>query len=384
MLAIGLMSGTSLDGVDAALARIVPSGAGYDVTLLRFETKPFESELREALLAVLPPNTGNVPAVADLHHQLGGAYARAAREVAGRDSIDYVASHGQTLWHDGAAQVTFQIGDPFAVAEVLDATVCYDFRSADCAAGGHGAPLVARVDALLCSSDREDRVALNVGGIANITLLRRGASAEQAIAFDTGPGNMLIDAFVGLKTNGTRRFDANGTLAAAGRVDGDVLAAMLADDYFSALPPKTTGREYFGAHFLARYGERLERMSLEDGAATLTELTAASVSHAIERAGFAGARIIVSGGGAHNSTLLVRLAARLKTACVEPSDRMGIPVDAKEAMAFAVLGYETLRGRAGNVPAATGARHPVVLGAIAPRRLKALIERIEAECRSSS
>ncbi|HEV3195508.1 MAG TPA: anhydro-N-acetylmuramic acid kinase [Candidatus Cybelea sp.] len=384
MLAIGLMSGTSLDGVDAALVRILPSGSGYDVALQRFETHPFESPLREDLPAALPPNAGSVAAVANLHHRLGCAYAHAARQVAGSDPIDYVASHGQTVWHDGRAGMTLQIGDPFVISELLDATVCFDFRSADCAAGGHGAPLVARVDALLLSSRDEDRVALNLGGIANVTLLRSQAVPEQATAFDTGPGNMLIDAFVSLKTNGSRRFDANGGLAGAGSVDADLLATMLADDYFSELPPKTTGREDFGSHFLMRQGERLERMSLEDGAATLTELTAISVGQAIERAGFAHARIIVSGGGAHNSTLLARLAARLKYARVETSDRMGIPIDAKEAMAFAVLGYETLRGRPGNVPAATGARHPVVLGAIAPRRLSALIERVGTECRSSS
>lgn len=383
MLAIGLMSGTSLDGVDAALVRILPSETGYDVALQRFETHPFASPLREDLLAALPPNAGSVAAVANLHHRLGCAYAHAARQVAGSDSIDYIASHGQTVWHDGGAGVTLQIGDPFVVSELLDVTVCFDFRSADCAAGGHGAPLVAHVDALLLSSGDEDRVSLNLGGIANVTLLRNHALPEQTIAFDTGPGNMLIDAFVSLKTNGSRRFDANGALAGAGNVDADLLAAMLADDYFSALPPKTTGREHFGAHFLTRQGERLERISLEDGAATLTELTATSVGRAIEGAGFTHARIIVSGGGAHNSTLLARLAARLKSARVETSDSMGIPIDAKEAMAFAVLGYETLRGRAGNVPAATGARHPVVLGAIAPRRLTALIERVVAECRSS-
>jgi len=265
----------------------------------------------------------------------------------------------------------------------VSATVCYDFRNADCAAGGQGAPLVARVDALLLSSAAEDRVALNLGGIANVTLLRKGATPDDAIAFDSGPSNMLLDAFVRARTQGAQQFDRGGALAAAGRVDSALLSAMLADEYFALPPPKTSGRERFGAQFLARHERELAKLSTEDGAATLTELTAATVADAIERQGFARARVIAAGGGANNSRLLARLAARLKRGRVERSDAMGTPVDAKEAIAFAVLGYETLRGRAGNVPAATGARRPVVLGAIAPWRLSELLARIEAECRAS-
>jgi anhydro-N-acetylmuramic acid kinase len=383
MRAIGLMSGTSLDGIDAALTSVVPEGAGYRVNLERFETRPFERNLRDELLAVLPPSEGSVAAVARLHRALGDAYARSARSIAGSDTVDYVASHGQTIWHDGSAGVTLQLGDPFAIREAVDATVCYDFRSADCAAGGHGAPLVARVDALLLTSDEEDRVALNLGGIANVTLLRGGAAPEDAVAFDTGPANMLVDAFVSARSKGAQSFDRDGALAAAGRVDDAALGAMLADAYFAVPPPKTSGRERFGAQFLTRHERALAKLSLEDGVATLAELTAATVGNAIEAQGFAAARVIVSGGGANNPTLLARLRARLSGARVERSDAMGLPADAKEAVAFAVLGYETLRGRAGNVPAATGARRSVVLGALAPWRLADLLARIEAECRAS-
>jgi anhydro-N-acetylmuramic acid kinase len=383
MRAIGLMSGTSLDGIDAALVNLVPGGASYRVNLQRFGTYPFEPNLRDELLAILPPNEGSVAAVARLHRALGDAYARAARRIAGSDAIDYAASHGQTIWHDGPAHVTLQIGDPFAIREAVNATVCYDFRSADCAAGGHGAPLVARVDALLLSSSEEDRVALNLGGIANVTLLRKDGAPEEAVAFDTGPANMLLDAFVRARTNGAQQFDRDGALAAAGRVDEALLSAMLADEYFAAPPPKTSGRERFGAQFLGRHQGALAKLSIEDGAATLTELSAATVATAIERQGFAGVRAIVGGGGANNPTLLARLAARLKGASVERSDAMGIPADAKEAIAFAVLGYETLRGRAANMPRATGARRPVVLGAIAPWRLTELLARMEAECGTS-
>lgn len=383
MLAIGLMSGTSLDGVDAALVRLLPRDLGYRVELLRFETHPFKRDLADALRAALPPNTGNVAAIAHLHHALGGAFAEAACAVRGDDRIGFVASHGQTLWHDGAANVTLQLGDAFLIREAADATVCYDFRSADCAAGGHGAPLVARVDALLFGGAGEDRVALNLGGIANVTLLRRGASPEEAIAFDTGPGGMLIDAFVRERTGGQKGFDRDGALSAAGHVDATLLSTLLAEAYFAAPPPKTTGREHFGTHFLARHREALAALSLEDGAATLTELTAASVAQAIERAGFGGACIIAAGGGARNPTLLARIAARRNGARVEISDTMGIPAEAKEAIAFAVLGYETLRERAANVMAATGARRAVTLGAIAPLQLRELLAEIAAESRAS-
>jgi anhydro-N-acetylmuramic acid kinase len=383
MLAVGLMSGTSLDGTDAALVRLLPRGAGYQVELLRFETYPFECDLSDALHAALPPNTGSVAAIAHLHHVLGGAFGEAARAIRGRKRIGFIASHGQTLWHDGVAHVTLQLGDAFVIREIAAATVCYDFRSADCAAGGHGAPLVARVDALLFGGADEDRVGLNLGGIANVTLLRSGASPEEAIAFDTGPGGMLLDSFVRERTGGQQSFDRDGALAAAGRIDATLLDAMLADSYFAAPPPKTTGRERFGAHFLARHREALAALSLEDGAATLTEVTAASVAQAIDRAAFGGARILAAGGGAQNPALLARIAARLKDARVETSDAMGIPADAKEAMAFAVLGYETLRERAANVTASTGASRAVTLGAIAPLRLRELLAEIAAETRAS-
>jgi anhydro-N-acetylmuramic acid kinase len=383
MLAIGLMSGTSLDGIDAALVRLLPRGLGYRVELQRFETYPFPGDLADTLRAALPPNTGSVAAIASLHHALGGAFGEAARAIRGDERVDFVASHGQTLWHDGAAHITLQLGDAFIIREAVDATVCYDFRSADCAAGGQGAPLVARVDALLFGGAGEDRVALNLGGIANVTLLRRDGSPEEAIAFDTGPGGMLIDGFVRERTGGQREFDRDGAFAAEGNVDATLLTTMLAEAYFAAPPPKTTGRERFGAQFLARHREALANLSLEDGAATLAELTAASVVQAIERAGFGRARVIAAGGGARNPALLARIAARLSGARVEISDVMGVPAEAKEAIAFAVLGYETLRERAANVTAATGARRAVTLGAVAPLRLRELLAEVAVETRAS-
>jgi anhydro-N-acetylmuramic acid kinase len=380
MLAVGLMSGTSLDGVDAALVEILPRAEGYEVTLRKFQTRPFERDLREALLAALPPNAGGLSALAQLHRSLGRAYAAAVGAIAPADPIGYVASHGQTVWHDGAAHITLQVGDAFEIREAAKTTVCYDFRSADCVAGGHGAPLTAYVDALLLSSPSQDRVAVNLGGIANVTFLKAGARPQDVRAFDTGPANMLLDAFVRARTHGAQSFDRGGALAAAGRVDEALLDAMLRDAYFEASPPKTTGREHFGVQFLGLHAEALGRLSLEEGVATLTELSAATIAQAVARQGFAGARVLVSGGGARNRVLLSRLAARLERSQVETTDALGIPADAKEAIVFAVLGYETLRGRAANALGATGAARRVALGAIAPYGLRALLAQIDSEC----
>jgi anhydro-N-acetylmuramic acid kinase len=380
MLAVGLMSGTSLDGIDAALVSIAPRGNGYHLDLRRFETLPFGDDVHAALRSALPPNPGSVGAAAELHHTLGVAFARAARVIAGDNVLGFIASHGQTVYHDGSRSVTLQLGDAFVIRERLSATVCYDFRSADCAAGGHGAPLIPYVDALLFGSFDEDRVAINLGGIANVTLLPRTGAVS---AFDTGPGNMLIDAHIRAHTGDPNRIDTSGSLAAAGRVDTELLDAMLADDYFAQPPPKSTGRERFGKQFLAAHQERLSNLSIEDALATLAEVTAASVVDAVQNSATMPARVIVGGGGARNAHLVERIAARLLPAVVEPTDAMGIPAEAKEAIGFAVLGYETLRERVSNVPRATGAMRAVPLGAIAPYRLRDLLAQVDRECRSS-
>src|SRR5947209_9349903 len=213
MIAVGLMSGTSLDGIDAALVRLLPRGESYEVDLLDFATAPFSNEERAALAAILPPNEGSSRGVAIAHHALGAAFGRAAAGIIGENETRYVASHGQTIYHDGDAATTLQIGDPFIIREATRRTVCFDFRSADCAAGGQGAPLVPYVDALLMASDSEDRVAVNIGGIANITAIPRRARPADVLAFDAGPGNMLIDAFIQKRTQGKQRYDKDGELA---------------------------------------------------------------------------------------------------------------------------------------------------------------------------
>lgn len=381
MIAVGLMSGTSLDGIDAALVRLVPRGRSYEVDLLNFQTTTFDDLDRQALHNVLPPNSGSTRAVAELHASLGDAFARAALRVAGETEVDFVASHGQTVYHDGNAQTTLQIGDPFRIREAMKRTVCYDFRSADCAAGGQGAPLVPYVDALLLTSDSEDRVAVNIGGIANLTVIPRRAVPADVIAFDSGPGNMLIDAFVQSRTNGDAPFDRDGKLALAGKVDAAALEAMLTNPYFALAPPKSTGRERFGAQFLRKHADHLDALTLEDGVATLTALSAAALADAIKSSAPPRARVLISGGGAKNPAILRDLQERLPQHRVELSDSMNLPANSKEAVAFSILGYETLRERAANVPRVTGAKGPVVLGAIAPHDLFELIEKVRLECR---
>jgi anhydro-N-acetylmuramic acid kinase len=373
------MSGTSLDGIDAALVDIVPLGASYDVRLRRFVTVPFATSLSADLREALPPKDATIERVASLHRRLGAAFAAAAGAVA-EGAIDFVGSHGQTIWHDGEAGATMQIGDPYAIRDALHATVCFDFRTADCVAGGHGAPLVPYVDALLFSDPHEDRVAINVGGIANLTSLPRG-NAAAAYAYDIGPGNMLLDAFVRSRSNGHASMDRDGALAAQGTVDSTLLRDALADPYFAQPFPKSTGRERFGRQFLGGFEPRLKTLSDADGAATLTEVTARSIGQAIVATNFAAPRAIVSGGGARNAFLMQRIAHHAPNARITASDELGVPGDAKEAIAFALLAYETLRGRAANVPAATGAARSTVLGAIAPHDLRALLERMECECR---
>jgi anhydro-N-acetylmuramic acid kinase len=380
VLAVGLMSGTSLDGIDAALVDLRPRGGSYATKLLAFETTRFDAAFLKRIRAALPPRTPSPAAVSALDRDLGAALADAARRVAGEQRIDFVASHGLTLYHDGAAHLTCQIGDPYALRERLDATVIYDFRRADCAVDGEGAPLMPYIDALLLGSDIETRVALNLGGIANVSILRPGVGPNDVLGFDTGPGNMLLDAFVRYRTENELDFDYDGLMARSGNVDQELLDEMLQDPFFWQRPPKSTGREHFGEQFLAAHDDKLQMLSVADGCATLTELTARTIADAAKRIVPPPAAVIVSGGGTHNRTLVERIGAAFGEGfALRRSSEFGLPVDAKEALAFAVLGYETLREREANVPAVTGARRRVILGTLAPQRLRALLAKVIVE-----
>jgi anhydro-N-acetylmuramic acid kinase len=318
------------------------------------------------LLAAFPPAPVGALEVAALHADVGTAFGAAVRAVADGTPLDLVASHGITLAHDGSARQTLQIGDAFRIREACAAPVAYDFRAADCAAGGHGAPLVPYFDALVFGDVREDRIALNLGGIANLTVLRAGAAPGSATAFDSGPANLPVDTYVAAHALGNGRYDADGALARAGRVDRALLARLLADPYFALAPPKSAGREQFGAPFIARHRAALDARDAADAVATLTALAYESAAAAIARSAPAGATVIASGGGVHNRALMDGLAAALPAFRVATSAAFGIDPDAKEALLFAVLGCELVRGRAANVPGVTGARGSRLLGALAP------------------
>jgi anhydro-N-acetylmuramic acid kinase len=379
---LGLMSGTSLDGIDAAVVDIRPRGAGYALACQRFMTVPFADDMRDRLLAALPPHAPPVHEVAALDDAFGSELARAALLACEGVRVDAIGSHGITLYHRGEAGISLQIGAPYRLRDALQATVVYDFRRADCARGGHGAPLVPHFDALAFGSDTRDIVALNLGGIANVSIVPR-ASRAVARAWDTGPANVLIDTFVSARTGGREHYDRGGHYANAGRVDAALLASLLdsARTYLDAEPPKSTGRERFGPQFLAAHDAAIAGLSLEDGCATLAAFTVTTLATSLERFGPPAADLIVSGGGARNAAIVNGLFKRLEPGGwrIVSSKTRGVDPDAKEAMAFALFAYETLRGRPASVAAATGASVSSVLGSIVPFELEALLTKIRAE-----
>ncbi len=377
MRIVGLMSGTSADGVDAALVEVEQAGpgGGLAVEMRAFVGRPHPPALREAILAACDPTTGRVDRICWLNAALGEAFAAAALAAiaaAGLQpaDVDLIASHGQTIYH--ATQpgddppATLQIAAPAVIAERTGVTTVADFRPRDVAAGGQGAPLVSYVDYLLFADPARTRIVLNVGGIANFTVLRAGAGPEATIAFDTGPGNMVIDALAESLLG--EPCDRDGRHAAAGRVDEGLLTELLAHPYFRRSPPKTTGREQFGRQYATALRAAGERRGLgaDDLLATATALTVRTVGDAIRAHVGSVDDVVVGGGGARNPTLLGWLAREVSPARLLRHEDFGIDGDAKEAIAFAVLGYETIHGRPGTLASCTGARHPVVLGSITP------------------
>jgi anhydro-N-acetylmuramic acid kinase len=374
MRAIGLMSGTSLDGIDVADVDVQRVDGRIAVRLLHFTTTPFGRELRASLIGSLPPNDANTACIAELNVALGEAFASAVLQAA-RDwevdlrLIDVIGSHGHTLYHAPSDGVTMQIGEPAVIAARSGVTCVADFRVADVAEGGQGAPLVPFVDRELFSSDVEYRVAVNIGGIANLTLLPPGGATDSVRAFDCGPGNMVIDECARLASDGAMERDEGGAMAARGSVAAALLDELMADPFFAQVPPKSTGRERFGAAYSRAVWERGAKLGLsaETIVATVTAATANAIAGSIP---VQCRRAIVSGGGAHNPTLLRMLRSELERSgaatSVELSDAHGVPVDAKEAVAFAVLACEAVAGRINQLPRCTGARREAVLGKVVP------------------
>ncbi|HEX3376022.1 MAG TPA: anhydro-N-acetylmuramic acid kinase, partial [Candidatus Acidoferrales bacterium] len=378
MLALGIMSGTSADGIDVALVR----RNGRKATLENFVALPFPRNVQKAILNIAEGRAVTTGEISQLNFLLGELFAKAALAACKKfriapAQIDVIGSHGQTVFHQGVPALfngarvasTLQIGDPSVIAVRTGITTVGDFRPADMAAGGQGAPLVPYVDYLLYRHPRVGRVALNIGGIANVTVIPAGASLQDVFAFDTGPGNMVIDALVRRFTEGKQTFDRNAEMAAKGSLLPKLLQTMLREKYFSRRPPKTSGREQYGEGYVSQLLSHEEARSAkpEDLVRTATILTALSIIDAFHRFIIPKAKIdelIVSGGGAYNPLLMAQLQSGLSGIRVREAGDLGVSGDAKEAFAFAVLACETLRKQPANVPGATGAKKAVVLGKV--------------------
>ena len=385
MIVAGVMSGTSADGVNVALVRVGGRGR-HSVELLGHAEYSYPAKVRAAVLVAMNASQASVADLARLNVRLGQLYAEAvlAAERQFKLKADLIGCHGQTLYHQGEASrflgrkivATWQTGEAAIIAASVGVPVVSDFRPADMAAGGKGAPLVPFLDYLLFRDTRVGRIVQNVGGIANLTAIPAGASQDEVIAFDTGPGNMVIDAITE-KLFG-RPFDRGGRIAASGNVLDNVIRMFLQHDFFKSKPPKTAGREEFGREFVGQFLGACGRAPKEDIVATATALTATSIADAVRRLqknsqsgrnhSFAQTykEMILSGGGTRNSTLMAMLSTELASLGVRLrfSDEFGLPSAAKEAVAFAVLAYETWHRRASNIPSATGAKRAAVLGKI--------------------
>lgn len=379
MRVIGLISGTSADGIDAALCEIEGAPPSVQARIVAGRTVPYPPALRARVLASYQPGQSSVDELCRLNVEIGEVFAEAALGIiaeAGRKpgEIDLIASHGQTVWHEvlanGSVHSTLQLGEAAVIAERTGITTINDLRSRDIAAGGQGAPLAGYVDWLLLRHPTKARAVQNIGGIGNVTFLPPlSDTTSEPIAFDTGPGNALMDDVLRLSTGGRQTFDANGALARQGNIDAQWLQELLSHPYYERQPPKTTGRELFGSAMAIELLAQGEARGLElaDIVATLTALTAQSISHAYQRfAPYPIEEAILGGGGRHNATLVASLRELLAPAEVLTQEDIGQNSDDKEALLCAVIGYETWHARAGNHPAITGARHPVVLGQITP------------------
>jgi anhydro-N-acetylmuramic acid kinase len=382
MLVMGLMSGTSADGIDVALAEISGGPPKLRCKLVDHTTMRMPGALRTEVLRIAEGGSCRAGELSQLNFRLGAAFADAAVAACkgfrvALSRVELIGSHGQTVFHQGrpvpflsrSTASTLQIGEPAVIAAETGVTTVGDFRVADMAAGGQGAPLVPYADWLLYRDEKLGRVSLNLGGIGNVTVLPAGAKPSQVSAFDTGPGNMLIDALVWHFTRKKQRFDRGARLARQGQVIAPLLKALLRDPYLKLGPPKSTGREYYGrAYFqeLLRLGKK-HRAAPNDLIRTTTEFTVDSVVDALKRFVMRKTKIqqlIVSGGGARNPLILAQLTAALTPIEVVPSSRLGVPEDAKEAYAFALMAYETVNRRPSNLPSATGAERPAILGKI--------------------
>ena len=390
-LCVGLISGTSVDGVDAALVRINGHAQQAKIELVAFETFPYPADVRAELLALYEDQTSAIARLSSMNVLIGDLFAQATLDICKQGNVDsrdleVIGSHGQTVWHQPAPDPaisysttsTIQIGEPAVIANRSGAPVISDFRVGDIAVGGQGAPLAPYFDWAIHSDPVRNRAIQNIGGIGNVTWLPAGGAIEDVIAFDTGPGNMLIDGVIGALSNGELEYDKDGQLAAEGEVDTGMIGHLLEDPYLRQAPPKSTGREYYNS---GQVRDLMANMALDPGSlgnpdpeiqrrcriviATATAFTSQSIASAYQA--YLPALpddVLVNGGGARNPTLMRMLSQTLPGSNVVPSDAFGINADAKEAMLFALMAHDALAGFPTNIPAATGAHRAVTLGSL--------------------
>lgn len=362
MRVLGLLSGTSHDGIDVAVVDFTLSDGALRGTVLHEGSHPYTPELRTRLVAALPPSPTTFAEVCELDTLIGQAFAQVAADAAADvGGVDAVCTHGQTVFHwveGDHARGTLQIGQPAWIAEAVGAPVVSDVRIRDIAAGGHGAPLVSFLDELLLRGRAGVSAAVNLGGIANITIV-----GEAVSAYDIGPANALVDAVVTAEALNARGYDADAAIARTGAIDESLLAALLDDSYYALPAPKSTGKEHFHLDYVRAHMAGRE-ISTPDLVRTLTELTVQAVARDVRTAGVG--YLAVSGGGCHNPLIMDGLRAALPEVEVVLADELGAPVDSKEAILFALIGWCTLHGVPAVLPSATGARAPRILGTITP------------------
>jgi len=378
MRVAGLMSGTSADGVDAAIIDINSN----KVKVLAFDTFAYSSKLRSCILRLCASASCNVADVCHFNFALGEVFGESVIKLCKKsgispNTIDLIGSHGQTIFHNTKGRrfekkivrSTLQIGEPAIIAQRTGITTVADFRPRDMAAGGQGAPLVPFADYFLFRDKHRNRTVQNIGGIANVTYLPAHCGTGDIIAFDTGPGNMIIDGIISIISRGKKKFDRGGRIAARGKIDKAILDDMMRHPFLRLRPPKSTGREEFGSQYCEALYRKVKCARSEDIIATVTAFTAESIIRAYRK--FLPRmpdEVILCGGGAHNSTLVKMLRQGFNKSRVLLSDEFGISCDAKEAVSFAILAYATIKGEANNVPSATGAKQPLILGKIIPAR----------------
>jgi anhydro-N-acetylmuramic acid kinase len=385
MTVLGMMSGTSADGIEAALVQVSGAPPNLSVQLDGHFHAPFPPYLRTRILSLANGAASTTAEISEMNFLLGEELARAAIAACRKwrvllKDVSLIGSHGQTVFHQGTTgrsqgkirvASTLQLGDISVIAERTGIQTIGDFRPADMAAGGQGAPLIPFTDYLLYGDSARGRVALNIGGIANVTVIPAGAKPQDVFAFDTGPGNMIVDALVERTTRGRAEFDRDARMALSGRTIPELLVRLMREPYLRKKPPKSAGREQFGQEYAQRllaWG-KLHHAGPADLVRTSTVFTSLSIADAFRRFILPRTHVeelIVAGGGAHNPLMMAQLAASLPGIEVVPATRFGVPPEAKEAFGFALLAYETYHGRPSNLPSATGAKHAVILGKIAP------------------